>query len=96
MTAQQLMRLLLPMSLASAGWDIVKSRRDLEGILFDDEDPPESLHPALRAVDGVVLGQTNFGQAEIDAAPRLRVVGRLGVGYDNVDVTALTRRGIPR
>jgi D-3-phosphoglycerate dehydrogenase len=89
------MRLLLPKSLASAGWDIVKSRRDVEGILFDDEDPPESLHPALRAVDGVALGHTHFGQAEIDAAPRLRVVGRIGVGYDNVDVAALTRRGIP-
>jgi D-3-phosphoglycerate dehydrogenase / 2-oxoglutarate reductase len=95
MTTPQLMRLLLPKSLASAGWDIVKSRRDVEGILFDDEDPPESLHPALRAVDGVALGHTHFGQAEIDAAPRLRVVGRIGVGYDNVDVAALTRRGIP-
>jgi D-3-phosphoglycerate dehydrogenase / 2-oxoglutarate reductase len=95
MTTPQLMRLLLPKSLARAGWDIVKSRRDVEGILFDDEDPPESLHPALCAVDGVALGQSHFGQAEIDAAPRLRVVGRIGVGYDNVDVAALTRRGIP-
>jgi hypothetical protein len=77
MTTPQLMRLLLPKSLASAGWDIVKCRRDVEGILFDDEDPPESLHPALRAVDGVALGHTHFGQAEIDAAPRLRVVGRI-------------------
>jgi len=90
MTSPQL-RLLLPKSLATAGWDIVKSRRDVEGILFDDEDPPESLHPALRAVDGVALGHTHFGQAEISAAPRLRVVGRIGVGYDNVDVPALTR-----
>jgi len=95
MTAPQLVRLLLPKSLASAGWDIVKTRRDVEGILFDDEDPPESLHPALREVDGVALGHTHFGQAEIDAAPRLRVVGRIGVGYDSVDVQALTRRRIP-
>jgi D-3-phosphoglycerate dehydrogenase / 2-oxoglutarate reductase len=95
MTTPEPKRLLLPKSLASAGWDIVKNRRDVEGILFDDEDPPESLHPALRAVDGVALGHTHFGQAEIDAAPRLRVVGRIGVGYDSVDVAALTRRGIP-
>jgi hypothetical protein len=77
MTTPQLTRLLLPKSLASAGWDIVKSRRDVEGILFDDEDPPESLHPALHAVDGVALGHTHFGQAEIDAAPRLRWSGAL-------------------
>ena len=92
----QLVRLLLPKSLASAGWDIVKGRRDVEGILFDDEDPPESLHRSLRAVDGVALGHTTrFGPAEVEAAPRLRVVGRIGVGYDNVDVPALTRRRIP-
>ena len=53
------MRLLLPKSLASAGWDIVKSRPDVEGVLFDDEDLPESLHPALRGVDGVALGHTS-------------------------------------
>jgi hypothetical protein len=70
MTTPQLQRLLLPKSLASAGWDIVKSRRDLEGILLDDEEPPESLHPVLREVDGVVLGHTHLGQAEVDAAPR--------------------------
>ena len=89
------MRLLLPKSLASAGWDVLKSRRDVEGILFDDEDPPESLHGLLHEVDGVALGHTHFGQAEIYAARRLRVVGRIGVGYDSVDVAALTRRGIP-
>jgi D-3-phosphoglycerate dehydrogenase len=95
MITPQAVRLLLPKSLASAGWDIVKSRPDVKGILFDDEAPPESLHPALRAVDGVALGHTHFSQAEIDAAPRLRVVARIGVGYDTVDVPALTRRRIP-
>ena len=95
MSAPRLKRLLLPKSLASAGWEIVERRQDIEGILFDDEDPPEKLHPLLRNVDGIALGHTHFGQAEIDAAPRLRVVGRIGVGYDSVDVSALTRRGIP-
>ncbi len=73
----------------------MKKRGDVEGILFDDEDPPESLHPLLHDVDGLALGHTHFGQAEVDAAARLRVVGRIGVGYDSVDVRALTHRGIP-
>ncbi|HUZ31691.1 MAG TPA: hydroxyacid dehydrogenase [Xanthobacteraceae bacterium] len=95
MSAPQQLRLLLPESLARAGWDVLKNRQDVEGILFDDEAPPESLHPALRSADGVALGHTHFGQAEIDAAQQLRVVARIGVGYDSVDVAALTRRGIP-
>jgi len=33
--------------------------------------------------------------ADIEAAPRLRAVGRIGVGYDAVDVAALNARGIP-
>lgn len=95
MSAPQRFCLLLPESLAGAGWDVLKNRPDVEGILFDDEALPGSLHSALRAADGVALGHTHFGQAEIDAAPRLRVVARIGVGYDSVDVAALTRRGIP-
>jgi D-3-phosphoglycerate dehydrogenase / 2-oxoglutarate reductase len=31
----------------------------------------------------------------IESAPRLRVVGRFGIGVDNIDVAAATRRGIP-
>lgn len=88
-------RVLLPHSLAHAGWEIVNRRDDIEGILFDDEDPPAKLHGALSEADGVALGHTLFTAAEISAAPRLRVVGRIGVGFDSVDVAELTRRRIP-
>ena len=60
MSAPQQLRVLLPESLAKAGWDVLKSRRDVEGILFDDEAPPASLHPTLRSVDGVALGHTDL------------------------------------
>jgi D-3-phosphoglycerate dehydrogenase len=88
-------RLLIPQSMAGAGWALINGRDDVDGIVFDDEEPPEHLHPILRDADGVALGHTMFTSAEIDAAPRLRVVGRIGVGYDSVDVAALTRRRIP-
>jgi phosphoglycerate dehydrogenase-like enzyme len=32
--------------------------------------------------------------AMLDAAPRLKVVGRHGVGYDHIDVPAATERGV--
>ncbi|MBI3918675.1 MAG: hypothetical protein HY322_16905 [Betaproteobacteria bacterium] len=46
-------------------------------------------------MDGIALTSTPLRAADIDTAPRLRAVGSIGVGYDAVDVQALTRRGIP-
>jgi D-3-phosphoglycerate dehydrogenase len=42
----------------------------------------------------VVRSQTKVNKKVIDAAKKLRVIGRAGVGVDNVDVDAATRRGI--
>jgi D-3-phosphoglycerate dehydrogenase / 2-oxoglutarate reductase len=42
----------------------------------------------------VVRSETKITRKVIDAAPNLRVVGRAGVGVDNVDVDAATQRGI--
>ena len=42
----------------------------------------------------IVRSQTKVNAKVIAAARKLRVVGRAGVGVDNVDVEAATRRGI--
>ena len=42
----------------------------------------------------VVRSQTQITAKVIEAGSRLRVVGRAGVGVDNVDVEAATRRGV--
>src|SRR5271169_891993 len=42
----------------------------------------------------IVRSQTKVTKRVIEAAKKLRVVGRAGVGVDNVDVDAATRRGI--
>src|SRR5215469_3243573 len=46
-------------------------------------------------VHGVALGATRFGEPELEAAGDMKVVTRIGVGYDAVDVPALTKRKIP-
>ncbi|MGA8100785.1 MAG: hydroxyacid dehydrogenase [Candidatus Acidiferrales bacterium] len=43
----------------------------------------------------IVRGVTPISRRIIEAAPDLRVIGRTGVGYDNVDINAATERGIP-
>jgi D-3-phosphoglycerate dehydrogenase len=42
----------------------------------------------------VVRSETKVTKAVLEAAPKLRAVGRAGVGVDNVDVDAATRRGV--
>ena len=50
---------------------------------------------ALGEVEAVVCLLTDHIDARVlDAAPRLRVVGNVAVGYDNVDVAAATARGV--
>ena len=47
-----------------------------------------------RTVDAVLLRTETFGRQEIDASPRLRIIARHGVGFDNVDVDAATQAGV--
>jgi D-3-phosphoglycerate dehydrogenase len=66
------------------------------GFTLDAEGPltPENRARRLAAADGLVVRGTRVDAALLEAAPRLRFVCRHGVGYDSVDVPALTARGI--
>jgi D-3-phosphoglycerate dehydrogenase len=88
-------RLLLPETMARTGWDYAKSRSDVEAIGFSPSIKGPEFHRLLADADAVALTSTPLRAEDIDAAPRLRAVGRIGVGFDAVDVAALTRRGIP-
>src|SRR2546421_927553 len=55
---------------------------------------PELLPLVGGVVALVVRSETKVTKRVIEAAPRLRVVGRAGVGTDNVDTEAATQRGI--
>jgi D-3-phosphoglycerate dehydrogenase len=49
----------------------------------------------IGAYDGIVIrSATRLDAGLIERAGRLRVIGRAGIGVDNVDVAAATRRGI--
>src|SRR5947209_5763424 len=51
-----------------------------------------ALAPDFSAI--IVRSETKITSEIIDAAKSLRVVGRAGVGVDNIDVEAATRRGV--
>lgn len=56
---------------------------------------PAALRAALATAEAwVVRNRTRVDRAALAAAPRLRVVGRVGVGLDNLDLDALRERGV--
>ncbi len=55
----------------------------------------EALAGELANADAIVVRSATFVDAAMmDKAPKLRVIGRAGVGVDNVDLDAATKRGI--
>jgi D-3-phosphoglycerate dehydrogenase / 2-oxoglutarate reductase len=55
----------------------------------------DSLARELADADAIVVRSATFvDDAMMEKAPKLRVIGRAGVGVDNVDLDAATRRGI--
>ena len=58
--------------------------------------PPAALARHAAGADGLLLLLTDrVDAALLERCPRLRVVANMAVGYDNLDVDALTARGIP-
>ncbi|MBC7316340.1 MAG: hydroxyacid dehydrogenase, partial [Chloroflexi bacterium] len=55
----------------------------------------ETLIAELRDIDGVILrARGRMTRRVLESAPRLKVIGRHGVGVDNVDLEAATELGI--
>lgn len=58
-------------------------------------DDLEQLYAAIKPADALIVrNRTQVDAALIASAPRLRVVGRLGVGLDNIDTVACGARAI--
>ncbi len=58
-------------------------------------DQPELLRERVADARALIVrNRTQVGQALLAAAPRLEVVGRLGVGLDNIDQDACAARGV--
>ena len=82
-------RVLVREPIAAAGLELLKSRFDVV------EDGESDLAEIIGDFDALVIRSATTVDAQLlERATRLKVVGRAGVGVDNVDVDAATRRGI--
>src|SRR5262249_48620290 len=71
--------------LKSAGFELVYHGRPAQ--LTE-----EQLLEALDGIDASLAGSEPYTPRVLDRHPRLKVIARVGVGYDTVDVAAATQR----
>src|SRR5882757_1156858 len=83
------MKVLVRETIADAGVDLLRARFD---VVLDTDSPLEEIVGDYDAL--IVRSATKVTADIIDRGTRLKVIGRAGVGVDNVDVDAATRRGI--
>lgn len=65
--------------------------------MWQQADPPsrEQLLHSVADIDGLVTwGLDKIDSAIIEAAPKLKIISNVSVGYDNIDFDAATKRGI--
>ena len=97
-TATNKKKIFITESMSQQGRDLFRERDDIELVEFPNMISAKDFEAMLKQqapVHGVALGGTRFGEPELEASQDMRVVTRIGVGYDAVDVPALSRRKVP-
>ena len=85
-------RVLVKEKIADAGVDLLRQHFDVD---VRTDMPAEELPGAIGDYDALVIRSATTVDADlIERAQRLKVIGRAGIGVDNVDVPAATKRGI--
>ena len=88
-------KVMLPHTMGQQGKDIILAREDIETVIYPAGISQKDLLPILADCAGIALSGTPYKQTEMDASPAMQVVARIGVGYDAVEVPALTARKVP-
>lgn len=55
----------------------------------------DELSKIITDVDGIIVGADRISGRVIERAPRLKIISKHGVGVDNIDIGAATKKGIP-
>ncbi len=88
-------RVFVTRELPGRGIEGLRGVADME--VWPGDDPPgaEVLREKVAEADGLLsLITDRIDEGLLGAAPRLRIVSTMAVGYDNIDVAACTRRGV--
>ena len=89
------MKIIVCDPISPKGIALLQQRPEFEVVVLPKRLTEAELLPVVAdAIALIVRSETKVTGKVIEAAPKLRVVGRAGVGVDNVDVEAATQHGI--
>ncbi len=88
-------KILISRVIPEVGISLLKDKCDLEIYQGEGVIPRQQLLQKIRHVDGLLcLLSESVDRELLDSAPRLKVVSNYAVGYDNIDVSYATEKGI--
>ena len=89
------MKILICDPISPKGIALFKERPEFNVVVLDKRLSEAELLPVVADVDAIVVrSETKITKKVLDAAVKLKVVGRAGVGVDNVDVDYATTKGV--
>jgi D-3-phosphoglycerate dehydrogenase / 2-oxoglutarate reductase len=88
-------KVLVPHTMGQEGVALLLARNDIETITYSATITQSDLLPLLEDCAGIALSGAPYRQTEMDASPVMQVVARIGVGFDAVEIPALTARRVP-
>ena len=87
-------KVLVVQGLHEQGLEMLKNRTDIEFNVLMSDDENEILE-AAKDVNGITVRTAKISSRIIEAANKLQVVSRHGVGYDSIDLVSLNNKKIP-
>ncbi len=89
------MKILICDPISPKGIALFKERPEFDVVVLDKKLTEADLLPLVADVDAIVVrSETKISKNVLNAATKLKVVGRAGVGVDNVDVPYATTKGV--
>lgn len=86
-------KVVIPEDITDTGKDFLKEK-GYKVVVGDGKKDFESLKNLLTDADALIARTASYPKKVLEAAPKLKVISRFGVGLDNIDVSYCTKKGI--
>jgi lactate dehydrogenase-like 2-hydroxyacid dehydrogenase len=91
-----LMKVFVTRKIPEPGLEILRKKFEIEVNPYDRALSKEEIIKGLKGKDGFLCLLTDSIDADvINSEPKLKMISSYAVGYNNIDVKAATKRGIP-